>query len=62
VFKKNTQIITQKKPCVLGEASTQILPEKKGPRRPDLLLLLDVISVQLKNPITKMKERGLLNM
>ena len=42
--------------------STQILSDKKGTPRPDLLLLLDVSSVQLKNPITKMKERCPLNM
>jgi hypothetical protein len=38
------------------------MSEKKGPRRLDLLLLLDVISVQLKSPITKMKDKGPLNM
>ena len=59
---KNTQITTGKKPCVLGEASTQIPSNKKDPRRPDLLLLLDISYVQLKSPITKMKERGPLNM
>ena len=51
-----------KKPCVLGETSTQISSDKKGPRRSDLLLLLDVSSVQLKSSITKMIERGPLNM
>jgi hypothetical protein len=56
-----TQIITGKKPCVLGEASTQIPLDKKGPHRPDLSFLLDISSVQLKSPITKMKERGPLN-
>jgi hypothetical protein len=37
---KNTQITTGKKPCVLGEASTQIPSDKKGLRRPNLLLFV----------------------
>ena len=58
---KNTNY-NREKPCILEEASTQIPSDKKDPRRPDLLLLLDISSVQLKSPITKMKERGPLNM
>jgi len=54
-YLKNTQITKGKKPCVLGEASTQIPSDKKAHADQICCYLLDVSSVQLKSPITKMK-------